>query len=111
MVAMSVFLRWPVTLPKKFFTKCRNVTPRPSAIAGRNICWLKLPGRLTTFTPMAIRVLLPAPRLNQQHDQRRDHHVGDREREQPLPAEAQQLVGTEARQRPADQELEHAERE
>src|SRR5262245_4783493 len=111
MVAMSVFLRWPVTLPKKFFTKCRNVTPRPSAIAGRNICWLRLPGRLTTFTPMAIRVLLAAPRLNEQQDQRRDHDVGDRDREKALPAEAEQLIRAEARQRPPDQELEHAERE
>ena len=42
---MSVFARLPVMLPKKFFTKWRNVTPRPSAIAGRYICWLKLPGR------------------------------------------------------------------
>src|SRR6266567_7129892 len=92
-VAMSVFLRLPVTLPKKFFTKWRKVTPSPSAIAGRYICWLKLPGRLTTLTPMAIWISLARKlRLERpKNDERRHHDVADRERQQALPAEPHQL--------------------
>src|SRR6185369_2249956 len=107
MVAMSLFLRWPVTFKKKFFMKWRKVTPSPSAIAGTNNCWLKLPGRLTTLTPMAIAL---AP-LRPKNDERRRDHVDDRDRQQALPAEPHQLVGAEARQRPANQQLEHAEGE
>src|SRR5262249_46449592 len=97
----------PTTLSVKFLKKCRNVTPRPSAIAGRNICWPRLPGRLTTLTPTA---MASAP-LRPEYDQRRHHDVGNRDRQQTLPAEPQQLIRPEARQRPPDQELEHAERE
>src|SRR4051812_20360762 len=113
---MSVFLRNPATLPKKFFTKWRKVTPSPSAIAGRYICWLKLPGLVTTLTPTAMFFYLLVTRTRSAHlspedDRGRGDHVRDRDGQQALPAELHQLVRAEARQRPADEQLERAERE
>src|SRR3569832_1082200 len=114
MVWMSVFLRRPTTLPTKFFTKCLKVTPMPSAMAGRYICWLRLPGRVTTLTPMAMTFSLyfsEGLQLCPEDDDRGADHARDRQRQQALPAQLHQLIGAEAGQRPADQQLEGAEDE
>src|SRR3569832_1214680 len=112
MVWMSVFLRRPTTLPTKFFTKCLKVTPMPSAMAGRYISWLRLPGRETTLPPIAMTFSLyfsEGLQLCPEDDERGADHVRVRERLQALPAQLHQQNRTKTRQRPADQQLEGAE--
>src|SRR3569623_1037532 len=106
--------RPPTTLRIKFITKCLKVTPMPLAMAGRYICWLRLPVRVTTLTPMAMTFSLyfsEGLQLCPEDDDGGADDVGDRQGQQALPAQLHQLIGTEAGQRPADQQLEGAEDE
>ena len=112
-----------------FFRKCRSVIPRPLKVAARYDT-SSSPGRTTwiertrgfcaeiarTFGPSAVAMgslRRGSRRTSSPHEcklEERGHHdIGERERQEQLPAEVHQLVSAEARQRPADQQLEPAE--
>src|SRR5438552_466360 len=94
MVTISVFSR----LLKVFLKKWRIVIARPLTISGTYACSAKV--RLGRETSLAMDELLP-----EQNAEAGEQDVGQRERKQELPAELHDLVVAEARQRPADHEL------
>src|SRR5262249_21730210 len=95
---VAVYLR-ANTLAKKW----RMVTPSPRSTSGRKALTARPSGRATVLT------LIGMASPDKQENARGSDHVQDRGGQKAQPTQLQQLIGSEARQRPPDHELQPAE--